>query len=476
MTRLMTPAELWEWLHANAQGLIVPAGAILAVLLVLLLVRRIRRSTVAAVGATIAGPLVLLWEAQGVFQIGTALIGLPVLTALVFSGVTASVLITLAARAHEHWLRHGVLGPNERLMWYVAVPMGLIVALSADSATEKGLRVLLPILAALVFKSRYLPDEPPGEGPRRKRGSWRWTPRAIGIEFGLVVPDEQDIETVHRERQIRLLVRKGRGAYYGLRWLRKRRAAAFRKLSEVADDAMMSEVVARITRAEVALELANPTTTPVRLAELREQIHARRTALLAIDPAPAAADALHTAMLDRTPDPSPLDRPAMTGPTPDLGDEADHVDCPARPLHADVDEPRPARRRDLFDIPLNAWELPEPVSVLTQRDAARRPATGPDLPDLPHEDPADQDDRRPETDEHEDTIEPGKTKKATARAYWDAEIAAGREPSGADLERASGASDGVGRRWKREWLDERKKAMAAGHGLPLNGVEVAHRA
>jgi hypothetical protein len=47
--------------------------------------------------------------------------------------------------------------------------------------------------------------------------------------------------------------------------------------------------------------------------------------------------------------------------------------------------------------------------------------------------------------------------KATARAFWEAEIAAGRTPSGAELARAAGKDNddsGVFRRWAREWSEQ----------------------
>jgi hypothetical protein len=44
--------------------------------------------------------------------------------------------------------------------------------------------------------------------------------------------------------------------------------------------------------------------------------------------------------------------------------------------------------------------------------------------------------------------------KARARAHWDAEIAAGREPTGAELARVSDVDPSLGRRWARAWKTE----------------------
>ena len=48
----------------------------------------------------------------------------------------------------------------------------------------------------------------------------------------------------------------------------------------------------------------------------------------------------------------------------------------------------------------------------------------------------------------------GSANQVKARTYWDAERAAGREPSGADLARVAGVDPSQGRRWRRDWLTE----------------------
>ncbi|WP_246486182.1 hypothetical protein [Kribbella qitaiheensis] len=46
------------------------------------------------------------------------------------------------------------------------------------------------------------------------------------------------------------------------------------------------------------------------------------------------------------------------------------------------------------------------------------------------------------------------TGKDKARAHWDAEIVAGREPSGGELARVAGVDPSLGRRWLRDWKTE----------------------
>jgi hypothetical protein len=235
-------------LAANPAAWIVALGGLLALLLVSVLVwRHVRRSTLARIARAIAGPLVLAWEAQGVYQLARA-IGIPAPPAVVGATVTAVVLIALGAQANEHHKKYGVLGPAMRLMWAVAIPMGLIVALSAHTAAEVPLRILLPILAGIVFVAPYLPDEPPGAERKRKLGGFRYTPRRIAVRMGMFEATDADIDQINRDRlidQMTILEFKRRqgGPLSG------RRAARLSRLSLTADDEVIAEVRQKVARA-----------------------------------------------------------------------------------------------------------------------------------------------------------------------------------------------------------------------------------
>ncbi|HZM83031.1 MAG TPA: hypothetical protein VFC19_45520 [Candidatus Limnocylindrales bacterium] len=233
------------WWQANWPMLRVPVGAVLALVLLVLLARRVRTSGVSAVAASIATPLVLAWEAQGVFTLAR-MMGVPVAPAVVLSGVTGAVLVTLASRAHEHYKRHNTLGPNGRLVWVVATPMGLVVALSAHSLAEGALRIILPLLAATVWWSQYLPDEPHGITGTQRRGTWRWTPRRIGVTLGLLDPTDMDLDQVHAERQVRRLTATAHKLHHGGRIWRGLRAARLRRLGLLATAEMVAEVARRV--------------------------------------------------------------------------------------------------------------------------------------------------------------------------------------------------------------------------------------
>lgn len=292
--RMMTMEEILIWIQDHGQILIVCLGGATTLILTLVLLRRFRNTRVAKIGHFVSGPLVLAWEAQGVYQIAHHILGLPVPAAVLGAGLTGSVLITLGAQAHEHWQRHKVLGPNGRLMLMVALPMGLIVALSAHTSVEVGMRIAVPLLAYIVFRSRYMPDEPPGA--ERKRGTFRWTPHRIGVAWGLVDPTDADIAVVHRTHRIQLLVKLARKAH-GARMpvLRDWYGRRLQRHAQLADDGMMAEVVAACTRAEMALELTSPKTTQAQLLEMAANIAARRMAITgtetekAVTPAAVAA-------------------------------------------------------------------------------------------------------------------------------------------------------------------------------------------
>ncbi len=249
------------WWAAYWPTLRLPAAIVLAGVLLILLWRKARHSRLSMVVGNIAAPLVLVWEAQGVFELAR-LMKVPTPMALVLSGVGAAVLITVAARAHEHWKRYGNLGPNGRLLWRIAVPMGVVVALSASSLAEAAARIALPVLAATVVMSRYLPDEPEGQPRQQQRGTWRWTPRRVGVALGLLDPTDADLSQVHAERQIRRLTETAHKLHHGTGkgLLHRMRAARLRRLGLLATPEMVAEVQRRISLVHEIQAATAPTT------------------------------------------------------------------------------------------------------------------------------------------------------------------------------------------------------------------------
>lgn len=178
----------------------------------------------------------------------------------------------------------------------------------------------------------------------------------------------------------------------------------------------------------------------VAIAAVRQRRHAAaaRDALdeghAALQDAAAAALQLAVEVLDDT----PSDTPGDTSPP-----VADEVAAAVANL-SDF----PARARALLAMLATIPDTP------TDTPAATTPPVAPvvslpapdDDPHPPQPDPADP---GPTPDDDDNA-----TKVATMRRYWDEQMEKGVVPSGAELARAAGAHPSLGRRKRREWLDE----------------------
>ncbi|HVB45597.1 MAG TPA: hypothetical protein VNF47_23220 [Streptosporangiaceae bacterium] len=250
-----SPAQAWAWLLATGHGTVMP---VLALVTAFLAWHRVRKTSLARLLRSVSIPLVLIWEAQGLY--GVALrVGAARDLAWVLAGVTSALILTFAAFADEHYRKHGSLGPNGRLMWYVAVPMGLVVALNASSPAGVALRLILPVLSVLAYTAAYLPDEPGGRRSGRDRsGSWRWTPRRIAVAAGLIDPTDADLLTVHAERRVRQLTRHANGVHRGTRLFRRWHGWRLDRLMLLATDAMVTEAGRRVNRVHHGRALTAP--------------------------------------------------------------------------------------------------------------------------------------------------------------------------------------------------------------------------
>jgi len=252
-----------QWAPALDQvgAMIVPTGAALAAVLIGLLWWQVRRRSLAKVGRAVTTPLVLLWEAQGLHHLAV-ISGAKGVAAWVLAGVTSAVLITLAAYADDHHKKHGNLGWPGRLVWIVAVPMGFVVALTAATTAEFALRIVLPLLVAVVWWIPYAPDvvkraAAAGESVR-KSGAFRLSPRRILVWAGLVDPTDADLSVVHEERQIRRLTTAAHKLHHGWPLWKPFRAARLRRLGLVATPTMVEEVARRVRLVHDIERLTSP--------------------------------------------------------------------------------------------------------------------------------------------------------------------------------------------------------------------------
>lgn len=265
MGDLISPDQIGAWLSANGDALLMWGGGALALVVTVLGVVAAKRGHVDRVSVLVATSLVLAFSAEGMFEVARERLGLPVKLAALLFIVAEAAMVAAATRAHKHWKRLGVLGPNGRMVWWIAIPAGVIVGLNGKSLVEVLLRFGLPLLAAGLWWMGYQPDEPPGDsnGPgarRAKSGRWRWTPRRIGVHLGLIDPTDADLNQVHAERLTRRMVSLDRKRSNGASWLRGRRTARLEKLSELATPEMVAEAALRRQRSRniVSLMAADP--------------------------------------------------------------------------------------------------------------------------------------------------------------------------------------------------------------------------
>ncbi|GAA2360645.1 hypothetical protein Cme02nite_37890 [Catellatospora methionotrophica] len=253
-------AEIWTWIETNSQTAATLAGGLIVLVLVLLLVRAFRRGGVDSATMLIAAPLVIAWEAEGIFEV---LLGTdaPWFLALAGCGMTSMVMVNLGAKGHKHFKKYGTIGPNGRTVWYLAIPVGVIVAASATTASMQGLRILIPVLGATLWWSEYRPDEVDGE--RRKRGgSWVWTPRRIFVRWGWISPNPDDIVTLAHDRGVRRLVRAQYALQYGWFGSRSWRAGRVRRAARDANDAMVQAAHEQMRRVKLVVEMTAPDYEP----------------------------------------------------------------------------------------------------------------------------------------------------------------------------------------------------------------------
>jgi hypothetical protein len=249
-------AGIWAWTTTNAQTAATLAGVLAGLAVVALLFRSFRRGGVVTLANLLAAPLVLGWEAEGMFEVVHEWMNLPTPIALVGAAMTSMVTVAIGARAHNHYTEHGTLGPNGRTVWYIALPVGGIVAAASESLPEAGMRIIVPVMGATLWWSAYRADEPTGK--RKGGGSWVWTPRRIAVRFGWISPDPDDIITLAHDRGVRRLVRAQYALRYGWLTPRRWRERRVRRVSLDADDAMVQAAYEQMQRVEQVVKMTAP--------------------------------------------------------------------------------------------------------------------------------------------------------------------------------------------------------------------------
>jgi hypothetical protein len=85
--------------------------------------------------------------------------------------------------------------------------------------------------------------------PDGQPSQWVWTPRRIGVHFGLVQPGVEDLAKVDRTRRVRRMVRLAAAEKRGSGWRAERARKRLDRLALVADEKTVTDAGAQLRRA-----------------------------------------------------------------------------------------------------------------------------------------------------------------------------------------------------------------------------------
>jgi hypothetical protein len=238
----------WDWVQGN--NLLLIAGLLLTVLLLVWISRRVRKIAKSEKPdeflSNLAMVLGFAWSSEAIWELtGPGKAGLPLPIRVGIFAVLEVILGISMIRTKRNKREQNITGRSGRTVWIVAGSMALIASISAGGFAEGVLRLLIPLLLINQWWDGVV-----GEGHQRAAGpqSWRWTPRRLLLWLGAIEPGERDVETINRERVTQQMTRLYYLSLYGWTRLQARRRARLARLTLTADDAMIREVMRRVTR------------------------------------------------------------------------------------------------------------------------------------------------------------------------------------------------------------------------------------
>jgi hypothetical protein len=160
------------------------------------------------------------------------------------------LLLTIAMiRTEESLEKDGTPGRSGKTVWVISAGMSLIAAAASASLAEVLLRLIIPFFVTNTWwegvASRVTKKTADGmDGPSTRR----WTLRRFLLWIGAIEPGKNDIKTVHRERLTHQMTRLYYLKLHGWKKLSRRRDARLAKLTLVADDEILVEVMRRVRR------------------------------------------------------------------------------------------------------------------------------------------------------------------------------------------------------------------------------------
>lgn len=249
----MTSETFRASVTAGDWRVLAPAAALFVLVLTLAawLLRRKGRAKLAHRVTAAATLLGLGWSAQGMWDTAVHHYHQDIVVAWVLFVVFEAMLAARMLKAHEYRADLDRRAKHVQSVWVIASVMAAVVALGEGPAQAPA-RLAIPLLVAYGWYVDLTADDAPGE---RRRTSWRWTPRRLGLAIGALEPGSCDVETTDRDalrdRMTKLAFRK----HHGSKLLNDvlRRAVRLQRMQTLADNADLADVRARLARARVNL-------------------------------------------------------------------------------------------------------------------------------------------------------------------------------------------------------------------------------
>ncbi|MEV0267754.1 hypothetical protein AB0H43_03180 [Hamadaea sp. NPDC050747] len=256
--RPMTPAEALEWL-GDLERLIIPAAAVVIVVLALLVRRALKRGKADALATGFAVSIATAFSAEGMYEVATERLHLSSILSLGLFAVAEAAMLSEAIRAKRLHDKAGTLGIHGRAVWTIAVCAGVIVSLNSGSVVEFPIRLGMPILVASLW---WLGFQKEATRARIANAiSWAISPRRVLVWLRLAEAGEVTVTEAATERLTARMTVAGFRVVSGGR-LTARRTRRLKRLALKASDEVVEEAARRIARADAIVALLTPSSRP----------------------------------------------------------------------------------------------------------------------------------------------------------------------------------------------------------------------
>lgn len=260
-------AVLNAWWESHG-GWITLAGLVAAIAILWLLLRIVARwvQTLAGTpdikmhaGFAIVQAGVTAAVVTGVYEAATRIFDAGLAEALIIA-VFAEATVWVAVgriRVHARKKPGKGVGLAGRLFWIATIGSGALAAIGSSSTATAAGRIIIVTIGTALWWER-IREWVPATG---KRSRWRWTPKQLLTNWGVLAPEADDLLDEPEEWQVRQIARALRWLNGGRRWAWLGRRALARRAAEASEEALAKgrrrwaagEVLVRQGRADSAL-------------------------------------------------------------------------------------------------------------------------------------------------------------------------------------------------------------------------------